>query len=265
MSNFDKEYMNYWEQAVQKSVDGTVIAGPQVCAEYVRLLHLIEGQKVLDMGCSFGRLFPVLREKTSQVFGMDLDLDVINQAAKKPYSSVVLGKAEKTPFASEFFDAVMAWAVFDAVDQKKAYVEINRILKPGGRLLATGKNARYPQDDTLGFVAERNAFVKGYPNHFTDLKLLSESVQLWGFECEQVFLFEKRGDLGLNKVKENGAKDFVGYEYIVVLKKARAVASDEGCPEITFPFSFTADEKAKAKGFPETKDFLKTAYEKDWT
>lgn len=264
MSKFDKEYMKYWGEAVQKSVDGTVIADGRVCSKFVELMNLTEGNRVLDLGCSYGRMFPVLREQTSQVYGLELDLDVVNEASKKPYIVVVQGRAESTPFASDFFDGVMAWAVFDGVDQKVAYVEINRILKMGGRLLATGKNARYPADDRLGFVAERNAYAKGFPNRFTDLKKFLQNISLWGFECEKVFLFSKRGDLGLNQVSSFYSDDLIGYEYALVLKKVNVVSGQHEFPEITSSHSFTAISKAQEKGFSDTGEFLKTAFESDW-
>lgn len=244
-------------------MDGTTIAGPKICAEYVKLLELQEGQKVLDLGCSFGRMFPVLREKTSRVFGMDLDPQVVAEAAKKPYVQVLSGRAEDTGFEAEFFDAVLAWAVFDVVEQNLAFVEMNRILKNHGRLLVTGKNTRYPLTDRLGFVAERNAYLKKFPNRFTDLKLLTEKISDWGFQIRYEFLFSQRGDFGLNQVNTSVDPDKAAYEFLLVLEKTKNLSGEVPDISLTQPISLTAQRMSWQAGFSDVNEFFKNSADEE--
>jgi ubiquinone/menaquinone biosynthesis C-methylase UbiE len=265
MNIFDKDYMKYWQQAVEKSIDGTIIAGPKICAEYVKFLDIKPNQRALDLGCSFGRMFPVLREKTSEVYGVDLDESVVKEAASKyDYKKALVGKAEEVPFADGYFDAVMAWAVFDVVDQNKGFAEANRILKKGGKLLVTGKNARYHEDDRLGFVAERNARIKNFPNRFTDLKLLLEKINEWGFKVEKEFCFARRGDMGLNKTspEQEITKDKKTYEYLLILEKTEDV-EDIPSWRLTYPASLTAETKARQAGHKDLMEFFRYSFEKD--
>lgn len=212
-------------------------------------------------------MFPVLREKTENVFGVELDEAVIKEAkAKYEYVDIKQGKAEAIPFDKGAFDHVMAWAVFDVVDQNFGFAEVNRVLKMGGRFLVTGKNARYHDDDRLGFVAERNARVKNFPNRFTDLKLLLEKIQDWGFAVKHEVCFARRGDMGLNKVSlaSEVTKDKITYEYLLVLEKVADIeATEVPAWRLTYPASLTAETKARKSGYKDLLEFFKMSFEKD--
>lgn len=263
MTKFDKDYMNYWQGAVEKSIDGTVVPGPAVCNHYVQKLNLKRSDKVLDLGCSFGRMQPVLGHYADHTFGVEVDADVVKVAAEKGYEQVLQGQAEKIPYADQFFDAVMSWAVFDVVDQVVAFQEVNRVLKTGGQVLITGKNAHYLPEDRLGFVAERNAHLKGFPNRFTNLQLLLKNISQFGFQCEETYLFSQRGDLGLNQVRtENDGR---GYEYAFILKKIGPcqLSRDFDWSGLTVPISLTAQSMAKQANFTDVKKFFQDSMERE--
>jgi SAM-dependent methyltransferase len=252
MESFGKDYLKYWKEAVQKSVDGTIIAGPAVLNEYLKKIQINPTSRILDLGCSFGRMHDALSLHSSNIFGVDLEMDVINEATKKSYTALAVGKAESIPFPSSYFDGVVSWGVFDVVDQRMALLEVSRILRKNGWLLFTGKNSNYHNDDTLGFAAERNAKLKGFPNRFTDLKKLTGSIRNFGFEIKQFYIFARRGDMGLNKpaVSSDDLENFKGYEYILILEKI-SEPSPELTDTLTSEFSATAREKAMSAGFKD--------------
>ena len=118
---FGKEYTNYWSSAVNKSVDGTVIAGVNEATHFLQYLGIKRDDSVLDLGCSFGRLYEALAVYSDQVFGIDPDPFAVEKARLQSYQEVRQGAAEDTGFDKDFFDVVFCWAVFDVVDHKKGF------------------------------------------------------------------------------------------------------------------------------------------------
>lgn len=263
-SNFSSEYLDYWKKRVYKTTDGTKVADHQVQEHFIILLEIKSEDKVLDLGCSYGRLCNLLRQNTENVFGLDVDYKVIDEAMKEPYVVTIKGKAENTPFPSNFFDKVIAWAVYDVVDQEKALHEAFRILKPGGKLLFTGKNNNYPSDDHLAFVAERNAKLKKFPNHFTNVYLLLDNLEHFGFDVRHGFAFKRRGDFGENKyvdILSNKPKEF--YEYLLIVER---LSEKKPCPieiNICDGQSLVAYKIAKDEGFDNIVEFFEANMAKE--
>jgi ubiquinone/menaquinone biosynthesis C-methylase UbiE len=127
---------------------------------YLEKMGIRPGDKVLDIGCGFGRFFPILFKRKCEIYGIDISTAAIEQA-KKEYANLCntlkVAKAEHLPFKGNFFDKIICWAVFDALLQREALLEINRVLKVGGIALITGKNDNYHDDDNKALIAEINA------------------------------------------------------------------------------------------------------------
>lgn len=189
---------------------------------------------------------------------MDVAYKVIEEAMKEPYLITVKGRAEKTPFPSNYFNKVIAWAVYDMVEQEKALREASRILKPGGQLLFTGKNTDYFSDDQLAFVAERNAKLKKFPNHFTDVYLLLANLEKFGFCLRYGFAFLRRGDFGRNKyvdILRKKPKKF--YEYLLIVERLDKEIPLRKALSICAGHSRTAQGMAKSQGFADLVKFFR--------
>jgi len=104
-----------------------------------------EGDVVLDVGCGAGvdTLFSGMRTGPSgKVVGIDLTPAML-QKAKKNLSMTDLknvrfeeGSVENLPFADQDFDVVTSNGALNLVpDKARAFGEIYRVLKPGGRLM----------------------------------------------------------------------------------------------------------------------------------
>jgi len=257
---FDKKYTEYWTSAVDKSVDGTSIAGVKEVLHLLQYLRLDKSDLVLDLGCSFGRMHQALAEYSKFIYGVDLDDYAVKKARKKPYIDVRVGSAEHTGFDKNFFNVVFCWAVFDVVDHKKGFREINRILKNQGKLFISGKNDTYFKDDTLAFNAEKNAFLKDFPNKFTDLSSVLLNLKLIGFKLDKLLIFPRRGDVGLLNFIDKGIEtkdNCIGYEYLIICHKigrhdARAL-KDISLENST---SKTAKEKANEAGFKGAEELF---------
>lgn len=259
---FNKDYTNYWDSAVNKSVDGTVIAGINEAKYFLQYLKLNNEDKILDLGCSVGRMYAALSEFSTDIYGVDPDPHAVQRASSFAYRNILVGTAEATGFDSKEFDLIFCWAVYDVVNHLRGLREMNRILKISGKLLLTGKNDNYFADDLLAFKAEKNAFLKSFPNKFTNLQNVLCGLTALGFKLDRLFMFRRRGDIGALKFVEQDIDkitDYVGYEYLLICHKI----SDESCDnsdDLRFdsPFSRTATKLAFRAGFSSPKDFFES-------
>ena len=110
------------------------------------LLKLPENAKILELGCGPGYMW---KENVNRIPAgwnitlSDLSSGMVDAAWR---NLVVTGRAfqfkeidaQSIPFEDEAFDAVIAnHMLYHVPDRPKAIAEIKRILKPGGRLIAT--------------------------------------------------------------------------------------------------------------------------------
>ena len=58
---FDTSYNQYWKDRVKHASDGTKVPGLEVIEELVAELKISSKDKVLDLGCGQGRIFPVIK------------------------------------------------------------------------------------------------------------------------------------------------------------------------------------------------------------
>jgi SAM-dependent methyltransferase len=117
------------------------------------LLGIQPGERVLDLGCGFGRhAFESLR-RGAHVVACDFSLAelkdvkgmfgaiVTEEAASLPEGAggaVANGDATRLPFADASFDRIIASEVLEHIpDDTAAFRELARVLKPGGVLAVT--------------------------------------------------------------------------------------------------------------------------------
>ena len=246
--NFDNSYTSYWKQRVNNSSDGTIIADENILLEFMPLLNVLDSEKILDIGCSFGRFYGILSKFSNFVYGIDIEATAIAECLKIGYTDLKVCPAEKIDYEDEYFEKAICWGTFDLVSQEKTLTEINRVLKIGGRVLITGKNINYLNEDYLAFIAERNAKIKKFPNHFTDINKLINKLPNLGFEVHELLCFERRGDFGKNICKQNliNLKDPF-YEYLLVLTKTQT--SNLEVEKFSYNFSKTAKTIFKNSGY----------------
>lgn len=111
-------------------------------------LGLLDGQRVLDLGCGRGRHLHALywHERALDVTGLDLDFADLGAAIdgffelppppqNPPRTAVfTVGDAGRLPFADNSFDAVICSEVLEHLpDVALALSEVDRVLKPGGK------------------------------------------------------------------------------------------------------------------------------------
>jgi SAM-dependent methyltransferase len=255
---FEKKYTEYWKNNIINPIDGLKIADVNEVLHFLPFLHLCKADNVLDLGCSFGRMHKVLNEFSENIFGIDPDIFAVENSIKVGYTEVKVGNAENITFPDEHFHKIFCWAVYDVVDHWKGLLEANRVLKKNGKMLITGKNDNYYENDKNAFDAEKNAFLKSFPNHFVDINLLLKNIKELGFRLEHLFLFPRRGDLGkliFTEVDEHNGL-FKGYEYLMILEKVESVKNVIYF-QIDTPHSKTANSIAQKNGYPVVAEYFK--------
>lgn len=241
---WNNDYFLYWQSRVKEANElagntSNMIQGDKktlsdtVNQRTIDLLMIEPEDIVLEVGCGFGRNLENL--PNAKIYACDISQSMIDEAEKNfPNVFFKVSEAEKTGYENSFFDKIICIGTFDALYQKQALIEFNRILKLSGAICITGKNMRYKADDDLAKEAEENARKKGHPNYFTDFRQLSDSVTDFGFSIVLQLKFEYRGDFAEYKVSPT-ADEF--YEYIIILEKTKDLHVTEALPEISSKFS----------------------------
>jgi SAM-dependent methyltransferase len=109
------------------------------------------GDRVLDLGCGGGRHAFALLRKGADVVALDYSMAEVEtvsamfaamrEAGEVPADAravAVRGDAYRLPFPDGAFDVVVASEVLEHLhDDDKAFAELRRVLKPGGRIAVT--------------------------------------------------------------------------------------------------------------------------------
>ncbi len=99
------------------------------------------GRRILDAGCGSGPLFAALGEQGAVVTGIDQSAEMLAHARRRLGDGADLRVADLAgplPFADGEFDDVVASLVLHYLrDWDPVLAELRRVLKPGGRLIAS--------------------------------------------------------------------------------------------------------------------------------
>jgi 2-polyprenyl-3-methyl-5-hydroxy-6-metoxy-1,4-benzoquinol methylase len=108
----------------------------------------LDGQDVLDVGCGFGwfELF-ALAHGVRTITGIELterDLETARANVDAPNVQFQIANAIELPFNDASFDTVVCWEVLEHIPvntEPRAFHEIARVLRPGGRLYLSTPHA----------------------------------------------------------------------------------------------------------------------------
>ena len=98
-------------------------------------------KRVLDYCCGDGDLTIFLAENGAEAFGIDISPVSIQNAKEKAKNkglknaSFLVMDAEKLEFDNDFFDLIVCSGVLHHLNIEKAYQELSRVLKPGGKII----------------------------------------------------------------------------------------------------------------------------------
>jgi len=136
-----KEYFNRASNTWDKKFSTPELAS--FLAKFVPQFNLKSGQNILDVGTGTGVIIPYLIRAigpSGAVIAIDYSEKMV-QICKTKYShlknvSIKVGNIEEDAFPAESFEAVTCFGVFPHIENKqKALLNINNLLKPGGKLV----------------------------------------------------------------------------------------------------------------------------------
>lgn len=97
------------------------------------------GKVVLDVCCGPGMITAAALSRGAQPKGIDFAAEVVEIARSNvPGAEFQKGDAQSLPFADNTFDSIVCgFGVIHVPDPQKAFTEMYRVLKPGGRVAAS--------------------------------------------------------------------------------------------------------------------------------
>ena len=120
------EHKTYWQ-------------GNQLGYHYeLGLEHLQPWMKVLDIACGTGWGTRMLAHKVAEVYGADLDAEVIEQAKQMTDAKNIHFSIEditQMQFPDSHFDGVTCMETIEHIDARSCLAELSRVLKPKGILV----------------------------------------------------------------------------------------------------------------------------------
>lgn len=116
---------NWWYEARRAYLD-------RLCSRYVQGKQDV----ALDVGCGTGANVDILKERAQKVVGLDPSEAALMHAKEKGYAECLLTGVEHMPLPDASIDMILCADVLEHVDDRAAIVELRRILKPGGTVVA---------------------------------------------------------------------------------------------------------------------------------
>lgn len=108
-------------------------------------LKLVEGEKILDVGCAGGGISKALANLGFTVHAIDIldeSIKVANEFANSPKITYETRDVLKEPFPDESFDGITFLETIEHVENPAQFFkEFHRILKIGGHLIVSTPNA----------------------------------------------------------------------------------------------------------------------------
>lgn len=117
----------------------------QKWARPYKCLQLVEGQRILDIGCWTGALSYLMAQTHDEVVGIDVLPEAVAVARRKfplPNLTFEVMDGQALKFQDDSFDCVVALEVIEHVQNPWGFLGgIRRVLRPGGCLVISSPNA----------------------------------------------------------------------------------------------------------------------------
>lgn len=167
------------------------------------------GERLLDVGCNWGRWSIAAAQKGYKPIGIDPSLDAVLAARRVSKqlgvdTCFVVGDARFLPFASDAFDIVFSYGVFQHFSKENVKIsldEVVRVLKPYGKTLFQMPNKygirQYQQHRRRGFTEGEGFDVRYWTPHelietfetkFGDTKMTTDCYFGLGIQANDVDL-----------------------------------------------------------------------------
>jgi len=182
-------YDRYWQQGFSRN-RGVSQTPPEWKEEDIaRVLGIIrpflEG-RILDLGCGDGSFTRRLAQlaKIEEVIGCDLSEGALKKAVLSPETLFVAAHGCHLPFPDNSFDGLVLIEVVEhLLDTENLFREVNRVLKPGGKIIITTTDFNFMKKLIVSaFFFERYFYPTNPHIRFFTRKTLREILIRFGFQ-----------------------------------------------------------------------------------
>jgi SAM-dependent methyltransferase len=150
------------------------------------------GERVLDLGCGAGRFVAALRNAGADPVGVELADGALERARRNVPGADFRAMTDAIPLEDSSVDLVWCSEVLEHVpDTAGLLSEIRRVLKTGGRLLATTPSHEFPRRALLRWDEHFDPL--GQHVRFYSRRSLTRTLETFAFEAVEVS--SKRGML----------------------------------------------------------------------
>jgi len=165
--DFLHDYIKVWDDGAIKDAPFITLGLEAVLTDYYGNLldapppfEVTPGEKILDLGCGWGRVLKPVRTITQNAVGLDISFQMLN-SAKMHLSHhnlptpLVRGDGTLLPFKDNSFDKVYSLLVLQHLSKengKKVILEIQRVLKPGGTAFIRVPSRFAPENMLMAFL-----------------------------------------------------------------------------------------------------------------
>lgn len=148
----------------------------------VKSCALAKKSSILDVGCGRGMTVNHLKEKYGfSAVGLDPSEKLISDARENYGKSAFFnGRGEELPFEAESFDCVFAECTLSLMNQEKAIMQVQRVLKNGGWFVINDVYAKNPEAANKMSNFTVNSCMRG----MHDLEKLRKLLEMNGFLVE---------------------------------------------------------------------------------
>ena len=149
-----------WTRCSESYLNTWGVLTNEMLPELIKATNIRSGKNVLDIGCGPGNSSKILSDTGAEVTGIDFSQKMVDVAlANFSNISFYQADAENIPKLDNSFDVVIAnYVVHHFANPKKVFLEISRVLKPGGSF-AFAMWGPPEEQSTIG------AFFSAFSNH----------------------------------------------------------------------------------------------------
>ncbi|MCX8124381.1 MAG: class I SAM-dependent methyltransferase [Spirochaetes bacterium] len=175
--DFLNDYIKVWDDGAVKDAPFITLGLEAVLTDYYGNLldapppfDVSPGEKILDLGCGWGRVLKPVRAITDNAVGLDISFKMLTAAFNHLQhhnlpTPLIRGDGTALPFKDNTFDTVYSLLVLQHLSKengKKVIEEIHRVLKPGGKAFIRVPSRFAPENLLMAFLQMISIYILGY-------------------------------------------------------------------------------------------------------
>lgn len=183
----------------------------------LKIAKIKKSDRILDLCCGYGRHSIELAKRGYQVTGFDYSKYFLSKAKKEAQKegleiNFIQGDIRELPFKKDFDVVLMLFSAafyFSDIENKNIFIKLNKVVKPGGKIIIAIANAELFFEEYL-----KKGFSAKDPNIYRledDLKI--ENTSIHRFRTINLITQEEKVRFKFPNQKKQGIKDLFFHHY----------------------------------------------------